>query len=90
MVYLHKSFDSFEMNKKDKLLTVHFDTLEKIKTPITLILKKLISDSHPSAKDLCDSLYYFHKLLKRFRMIRENNNDKINIFKQLMPILPNH
>ncbi|KAL4468719.1 hypothetical protein ABPG74_005222 [Tetrahymena malaccensis] len=90
MAYYHKSMDKFEMNKKDKLLTVHLDSLDKIKTPITLILKKLISDSNSSAKDLCDSLYYFHKLLKKFRTIRENNNDKINIFKQFMPLLPNH
>ncbi|EAR90387.2 hypothetical protein TTHERM_00112370 (macronuclear) [Tetrahymena thermophila SB210] len=90
MAYYHKSMDKFEMNKKDKLLTIHFDSLDKIKTPITLILKKLISDSSSSAKDLCDSLYYFHKLLKKFRTIRENNNDKINIFKQFMPLLPNH
>ncbi|KAL4500589.1 hypothetical protein ABPG72_003013 [Tetrahymena utriculariae] len=90
MAYYYKSMDKFEMNKKDKLLTVHLDSLDKIKTPITLILKKLISDSNSSAKDLCDSLYYFHKLLKKFRAIRENNSDKINIFKQFMPLLPNH
>ena len=93
MAGLHKSLVSYELFKQPypedirlsshsshNLLRITFDSTDKPKTPISLILKKLISDSHPSAKALCESLHYFHMLLKKFRSIRKNNSSKLMIF----------